>query len=147
MQIVFLTKSAELLKRAVSNAKIETASSVLFNLLYFRAKREKRKLYKLKALNTLWDTDYRNAVDNTDNEVNERKLPTADNSPNNVCNRMLCKVQVNLFSVGKERKTSHFETLNTKGNSNNCNAENKSQNTPKQSKPDAAKDSPNNICN
>ena len=66
------------------------------------AKGEEGKLHKFEALNSARDAYDRDAVEDAHYKIGNGEFPTAEDCPKNICDGMLAKIQVNLFSKGPE---------------------------------------------
>ena len=62
------------------------AQIFLFDL---RTKRKKCKLHYFEALNTAWDANDSDTVEYSNHEMNYAELPTKENDPEKIGNRML----------------------------------------------------------
>jgi hypothetical protein len=66
--------------------------------------------------------------------------------PNNICYRMLSEIGIDLFTKGPERKTCKLEALLSKGNSDDGNAPDNTEEEPTESATETGKNEPEDIC-
>ena len=117
----------------------------LLLFLYACSKGNERKLHKLKALYAVRDTDDGNAVDNTQNKVCNRYLPTEKHCPQNVRNRMLVVVCYYPLAIREEGQLCRLKALHSKRNTYNSYAKQAAKRCPCKSRPKAAQKHPQNI--
>jgi hypothetical protein len=128
--------------------------------LFYIEKREKRKsvfcdvsaegenceLDKLECLQAEGDADNGNTADDTRCEITERHFPTKDKEPKNIHDGMLLKLNTHIFTEGSEGELGKFEALDAKGDTNDGDAKEKSQDKPRKTEPDATENEPNQIA-
>ena len=86
------------------------------------AEGECRKLRHLKDLQTERNTNDRHTENKAQNRLTDHKPKAAEHEPEQVSDRMLAKIGIDLLSKRSQHKRSHFECLQTKGDTDNGDA-------------------------
>ena len=105
----------------------EQSAVLLKKLFDLCAEGSKRKGCELEALSSERNTDDGDAPEKTGKEEAKGKTESTEDEPNDVCDRMLTKVLVNLFTKGPNNKAREFKALKSERNTDNGNAPEKAE--------------------
>jgi len=115
-------------------------------LRYDCAEGEEGKCAKLEALLTEGDTDDGEAKNNTNEQVYESKLRTAEEDPDKVHNGVAVKVGLHTASEGPDSVASDLDILKTERNKDNGRAQSDANNEMNNSHPKTVDQKPDEIA-
>ena len=100
------------------------------------------KLHHFECLQTEGNADDSDAADHAANEVSQSQLPAEKNGPKKVGDGVLFKLYSDLLAKGGEGQLSCLEALHAKGNADDGNAQQHTEQKPGKTKPDSAENEP-----
>ena len=115
---------------------------ILFQL---RAEGKEGKLRDFKALDAARNANDREAIDDTDRQMQKRHFPAAENDPKRVGNGMRFKMQGDLFAIGRQGERGDLEALDSERDAHDRQAQKRPDREPCKCKPNAADQNPNDV--